>query len=266
LKFHLTRSRSKKAVAIGAVSLHIGCFAKCHISKEPLAVLGERTALQSQEIESGQKVTEDSVERQKAIIDAQAAEILRLEEKYRTAKERIMELEVEAEKNSRTHEETLEKQYQRIRAMEGKLRQTKKSSTVDSKEDTGVKPLSSPSNYISDTELLAIVRDLNENMFQVAAILTGEWEKLSLESRTERPTIAGENVNTFSRSYVPTLVRQVLDRNPVAVTVLVQSCLCELVAQITSSWRHNQELKILRSVFRHLSASGEHILHMTGGI
>jgi hypothetical protein len=185
---------------------------------------------------------------------------------YRIAKERVAELEVEIEGISKTNKETLEKQNQRIREMEDQLRQTNKLSTANSTKNPRAKSLSSPPNHISDTELLEIVRDLNENVFQVAATLAEEWEKLSSESRTDRFIIAGGNVGTFSRSYVPTLVQQVLDRNPVAVTLLVQSCLCELVAQITSSWQHNQELKILRSVFRYLSASGKHALHMTGGI
>jgi hypothetical protein len=243
---------------------------KDRISKEPPPVSGEKTALQSQEIESSQRAIEDMVERQEAIIKAQAAEILLLKERYvggyRMAKERIVELEVEIEGISKTNKETLEKQNQRIREMEDQLRRTKKLSTANSTKNTREKSLSSPPNHISDTELLVIVRDLNENVFQVAANLAEEWEKLSSESRTDRPAIAEENVNTFSRSYVPTLVQQVLDRNPLAVTLLVQSCLCELVAQITSSWRHNRELRILRSVFRYLSASGKHGLHMTDGI
>jgi hypothetical protein len=249
---------------------HIDHSVKGRISKKSPPVSGEKTALQSQEIESGQRATEDLVESQEAMINAQAAEILRLKERYvggyRMAKERIVELEVEIEGISRTHEGALEKQNQRIREMEDQLRQSKELSTADSKENTGTKSLSSPPNRISDTELLEIVRELNENVFRVAATLAEESEKFSSKSRTDRFTIAGENIDTFSRLYIPTLVRQVLDRNPVAVTLLVQSCLCELVAQITSGWRHSQELKILRSVFRHLSSSGKHVLYITGEI
>jgi hypothetical protein len=212
------------------------------------------------------------VERQKATINAQAAEILRLkgsEERYamgnRTAKERIAELEKKIEEISRTHEGTLERQNKRIQAMEDQLRRTKELLTGNSTDDTRAESISSLPNQISDTELLAIVRDLNVNVFQVAATLAEQWEELSSEPRVDMSTIAEQRSDIFGRSYVPTLVWKALKRNPVAVNLLVQSRLCELVAQIASSWRYNRELMILRSVFRHLSASGKRGLHTTGG-
>lgn len=202
---------------------------------------------------------------QRAIIDAQAAEILRLRaskeryaEGYRATKERIVELEDWIEEFSRTHKETLEKQDQRIRAMEDQLRRTEELSTKSTKY-TEAKPFLSPSNRIAEAEVLGIVHDLNENVFQLAANLTDELEQFS-SSRAGGFTVTEEDINNLSQSYGFTLVQQALDGNPAAVTFLIQSSLCELATQITSSWRRNQELKILRSVCQLLSPSGKHKL------
>ena len=232
-------------------------------SKGPLPA-SEKTAPQFQEIESGQRARDDLVERQKAIIDAQTAEILNLrssKEKYvrwyRTTKDRISELEKEIEAVSRTHEETLEKQNRLIHEMGDRLRRTRGLSTTELTEDTRGESSLSPPDRVSEVEALAIVHDLNENVFQVAANLTEEWEELS-SSPSDRFAITGDYVDALSNLYAPALVQQVLDRNPAAVTFLVQSSLCGLVAQITSNWRRNQEVKLLRSVCHLLSLSGKH--------
>lgn len=200
------------------------------------------------------------MERQKATIDAQAAEILSLKASneryamgYRATKEKIAELYNEIEKLSRNHRGVLEKQNKRIRAMEDRLNRREGLPATKPTE----RPFSSSSDRISETEVLGTVRDLNEHTFQVAAHLAEELEEFS-SSRTDGFTIAKEDIEALSRSYGATLVQQTLERNAAAVTFLVQSCLCELAAQITSSWRHNQELKMLRSVYRPLSPSGEH--------
>lgn len=217
------------------------------------------------------------MERQKAEIDAQSAELLKLrvsKEKYakgyRIANERIEELEHEIKELSKTHQEASEMQNQRIQAMEDQLRRNQELSETKPAERTRVKPLSSPSNRVSEVEVLGIVHNLNENLFQVAAHLAEEWEEFSL-SQTDRFTVTKEDIGTFARSYGPTLVHQVLDtvgvdRNPATVTFLLQSCLCQLAAQVTSNWRQNQELIILRSLYRLLPPSGKRELHVAGGI
>ena len=229
-------------------------------SQESVPVSEEGTRLQSQEIRDVGRATEGLVERQKATIDAQAAEILSLKASneryamgYRATKEKIAELYNEIEKLSRNHRGVLEKQNKRIRAMEDRLNRREGLPATKPTE----RPFSSSSDRISETEVLGTVRDLNEHTFQVAAHLAEELEEFS-SSRTDGFTIAKEDIEALSRSYGATLVQQTLERNAAAVTFLVQSCLCELAAQITSSWRHNQELKMLRSVYRPLSPSGEH--------
>lgn len=212
------------------------------------------------------------MERQKAIIDAQTAEISRLrvskeryEEAYEAAKERIAGLEGQIEELTTTHKVALEQQNRRIEAVEDQLRRTKESPATKPTEHTRSKSLLSSPNRVSEAEVLGVVHDLNEHVFQVAAGLTEEWEEFS-SSRTDRFTVTKEDVDVLSWSYGPSLVNYLLDRNPAAVTFVVQSCLCELATQITSTWRHNQELKALRSAHKLLSPSGEHGLHMASKI
>lgn len=110
----------------------------------------------------------------------------------------------------------------------------------------------------STEEALGVVRDLNKNVFQIASSLTKEWDELG-SSRSNEFTISEEDIDTFSQSYGPALVHRVLDRKPVAVAFLIQSCLCKLAAQISSSWRSNGELRGLRrSVCQHSPDSGRY--------
>ena len=99
------------------------------------------------------------MERQKALIDAQAAEILMLRGSkeryargYRTAKDRIAELEEGIEEISRTHEESLEKQNKLIRAMGDQLRRTRRLSAAESTEYARAKSTLSLPNHISEAE------------------------------------------------------------------------------------------------------------------
>ncbi|KAF9650934.1 hypothetical protein BDM02DRAFT_1001325 [Thelephora ganbajun] len=214
-----------------------------------------------EEIEGLWRATEDLAERQKAKIAAQSDEILRLKswkeryaKKYRGAKERIVELEREVRKISRAHQETLGKQDQRIQTMADRLTRTEELLAVRSAELAGAQPFLSMTDDLSEAEVLGTVRDLNENVFQVAANLTEEWEKLGLP-RATKFTVTQNDVDVLSQFCGPALIHPVLHRNPTTVTFLVQSCLCHLAMQITSSWRHNKDLCVLGSVYQSLSTS-----------
>jgi len=114
----------------------------------------------------------------------------------------------------------------------------------------------STTGRLSETEVVEIARDLNENIFQVAANLTEEWERLG-SSQHGGFTITQDDIATLSRHYGPALIQPALERDPTAVTFLVQSCLCNLVTGITSRWRRGQELAVLGSIYQNLSASEE---------
>lgn len=207
------------------------------------------------------------VERQKTEISAQSAEILKLRTSreqyvagYVAAEKRIAELTSKIEEISKMHKETSKDWDQQIRAVGEELTQTKELLIAKSTELSGVQPFLSTTDRLSEADVLGIARDLNEHIFQVAANLTEEWEKLKSSSEY-RLKLTDDQIKRFSQSYGPTLVRKVRDRNPAAVTFLVQSYLCDAVTQLTSTWKHNKELSILRYVYQHLSATGKHLSH-----
>ena len=202
----------------------------------------------------------------RARVDARATEILRLRgpggkyaRKYKTAKERITRLEQKISETSMVHKEVLEKRDERIRVMEDELARTRELLSARTKELTGAQSFLSTKDHVSEAEVLGIVRNLNENVFQVAGSLAEGWEKLA-SSQSEKFVIPQKTIDSFSQFYGSTLIDRALRHDFAALTFLVQSCLCRLVTRITLSWRrrcHEEEQKILRSVYERLSASGE---------
>ena len=230
----------------------------------PISEQGRATGLE--EVKGQLEAAKDTVGRQEAIIDSQLADILRLRDSrdeylewYQSAREQVEQLKRENEKLCEAHEEALRKRDQRIRAVEDELALTKELLAARSTELSGAQSFLSTTDRLSETEVLGIVRDLNENIFQVAANLTEEWERLE-SSRSAEFDPTKEDVDGFSAFYGTALTHQVLEREPTAVTFLVQSCLCHFTTEITTSWRHRHdtEYKILGSVYHRLSASGEH--------
>ena len=212
----------------------------------------------------------------KARIRAQKAEIrgLRISKnkyarKYEVAKKRIAGLEDKVMKASRVHQQNLERQDKHIQAIEDELARAQELLSARTKELSGAQSFLSTTDRLPEAEVLGIVRDLNENIFQVATNLAEQWEKLAL-SLSARLSITPENsLDDFSRFYGPTLIRRSFQWDPTAVTYLVQSCLCYFVMDITSSWRcrdHGEELKILASVYERLFTSGKYPSQATSEI
>ena len=228
---------------------------------------------ESEEAKNQWEAAKDAEERQlKAKISAQKAEILKLRtwkekytKKYAGAKERTAKLEHQIRKASEAHQETLEKRDQQIRAVADRLTRAEELLALRSAELSVAQSFLSTTDSLSEAEVLGIVRDLNENIFQVAANLTEEWEKLG-SSRTGRFSVTEHDVDALSLIYGPALIQSALKGDPTAVTFLVQSCLCHLATQIASSWRHDQKLTMLESVHKRLSASSEYTSHATSGI
>ena len=238
--------------------------------QEALHVSKEGRAVESEEVKGQQEAAESLEERQKVKIDAQKAEIFKLKgvrewyaKKYKGVKKRVAELEREIGKASVAHQETLEKQDQRIQVMADQLARTEELLATRSAELSVAQSFLSTTDRLSEAEVLDIVRDLNENIFQVAANLTEEWEKLG-PSRASRFAIEQRDIDSFSRFYGPVLTQRALDRDPAAVTFLVQMCLCSLAVAIASSWRHDRELAELGPFYQRLSASGKHTSSAAG--
>jgi len=154
---------------------------------------------------------------------------------------------------TRNSDEDVRRRIQRIRAKEELLKQTEKLLATRSAELSGVHAFLSATDRLSEVEVLGIVHDLNENIYQVAVNLTDEWEKFESSQATDRM-----GIDTVSRPRKPAIVQRALSRNPVDLTFLLQSCLCSQVAKMTSSWGHHKELAILESIYQRLSVSGEH--------
>jgi len=154
------------------------------------------------------------------------------------------------------HREALKGRDRHIRAMTDKLTQTEELLAMRSEKFSVPQPSLSTTDRRSETEVLGIVRDLNENIFQVAANLTEEWEKLG----DSGSTVTKDKTDVLSQHYGPTLIQLALGRDPTGVTFLVQSCLCNIVTEITSRWRYGK-LAVLGSVYKRLSASGKCTSH-----
>ena len=153
------------------------------------------------------------------------------------------------------YQEDMQRQSKHTRAMEERLKQTQELLETRSAELTGAQAFLSTSDSQSEEEVLGIVRDLNENIYQVAVDLTEEWEKLESPHTTSLTTAGG--VDPTPRPYASALVQLVRNRDPVGLTFLLQSCLCSKLAGVASSWS-NQELAVLESIYQRLSVSGEH--------
>ena len=235
-------------------------------SQEHLPTSGQGRTTGLEEVKAQLAAVKDTVGRQKAKIGSQATDILRLRglrdkylKWYRSTREQVEQLKRENGKLRESYEEALRKRDQRIRAVEDELALTKELLAARSTELSGAQSFLSTTDRVSETEVLGIVRDLNENIFQVAANLTEEWEKLG-PSRSTRFKPTKEEINAFSEFYGAPLTHQILERESTAVTFLVQSCLCRFATEISTSWRsqHETEYKVLGSIYERLSASGEY--------
>jgi type I site-specific restriction endonuclease len=122
-----------------------------------------------------------------------------------------------------------------------RLRETGERSATRSAKPSGTHVFLSTTDRLSEKEVLNIVRDLNENIYQVAVSLTEEWENL-----LDPPKATGQ-MDVGPR--VPVLVRLARNRDSMGLTFLLQSCLCSRAADMTLSWYH---------IYRRLSASSEH--------
>ena len=173
--------------------------------------------------------------------------------KYGRRDSLIMELEDKMGEMRGFYERVVEGQARQIRAMGEHLERTEELLAARSAELAGAHTFLSTKDRLSEAEVLSIVNDINENIFQVAVNLTEEWGKLKSSQATGRM-----DFNLASRPHVPVLVQLALDREPTGLTPLLQSCLCYHATVMIPSWGYYQELDVLESVYQRLSASGEH--------
>ena len=135
-------------------------------------------------------------------------------------------------------------------AMEERFKEREELLEMRSVELTAAQEFLSTTDRLSEAEVLNIVGDLNENIYQVAVNLSEKWEKL------EPPQTTGTTgIDPASRPPASILVQRVRNRDPRGLTFLLQSYLCSQTAEMTSGWGHHRELE---SVYQQLSVSSEH--------
>ena len=167
--------------------------------------------------------------------------------------DRIVELEDELGRIHGLYQEDAQKRINHLRNKEERLKQTEELLRVRSVELAGAQSFLSTVDRLSEAEVLNIVRDLNEEICQVAIGLTEEWEKFQSSQ-----VIGLVDTDLTSPAYAPVLVQLARNRNPVGLTFMIQSCLCSQAAKMTSRWAHYPPLATFRSVYQRLSDSGEH--------
>ena len=190
-------------------------------------------------------------------LERQEAEIVRLrkEEEKLVAKckrrdDRIAKVDRESGQMRRSFQEDAQKRTKEIQALEERLKKTNEliaTRTKLSEEHTSL-----TTDCISGAEMLSIVRDLNEHIYQVAVSLTEELEKLE-----SPPAAIRLDVDPTSRPHIPTLVQLARNQDFTGLTFLLQSCLCFQAVRMTLSWGRHRELAMLESIYQRLSASGK---------
>ena len=123
--------------------------------------------------------------------------------------DRVIGLEHEIGRMRAFYQEVVDEQTRQTRAAEERLKQTENLLTTRSAELSGAQTFLSTADGLSETEVLSVVRDLNENIYQVAVKLTEEWEKLA-SSQVTTPT----DTDPAALSHLPILVQLVRNRDP----------------------------------------------------
>ena len=152
-------------------------------------------------------------------------------------------------------QDALEAQDRQVRDMQERLKRTEELLEARTAELSEAQTFLSMADRLSEMEVLGIVRDLNENIFQLAVGLTEERDKLE-PLQANGPI----EVDLTSQPRDPVLIQLARKRDLTGLTYLLQSSLCCQAVNMTSSWVRNQESGGLGSVYRRLSASGRHCI------
>ena len=179
---------------------------------------------------------------------------------YKWRGDRIVQLEHELGRVHGFRREDAQRGPQRLRAAEERLKQTEELLATRTAELAGAQAFLSTADRLSEEEVLNLVRNLNENIYQVAVNLTEEWEK-----HQSSQVIDSADVDSTLLAHAPALVQLVRNRDSVGLTFLLQSRLCSQVAGMTSRWSHRPELAMLGWVYQQLCDSGEHRITLPTG-
>ena len=201
----------------------------------------------------------------KAQVDSQRTEISKLAEveqmlrgKCERRDYRISRLEDEVTRMRASLQQAGKVQtQQQDRGMQERLKQAEQLLEARSAELSEAQAFLSTADRLSEMEVLDIVRDLNENIYQVAVGLTEEWAKLE---PSKPPSKIKLDLTSKQRPII--LVQLARNRDLTGLTFLLQLDLCRHVVSMTSTWVHRQDCAVLKDVYHRLSASGE--CHIVG--
>ena len=193
------------------------------------------------------------VEKQRTDISRLAEAEERLRGKCERREDRISRLEHEVSKLRVSLQQAGKVQNQQPQGVQERLEQTERLLEARSAELSGAQAFLSTADRLSEMEVLGIVRDLNENIYQVAVSLTEGWMKLE---SSKPPGKIKLDLTSKPRPIV--LVQLARNRDLTGLTFLLQLHLCHYAVSMTSTWVHNQEFALLKDVYQRLSASGEH--------
>jgi uncharacterized protein YukE len=193
-------------------------------------------------------------------LEKQKAEVSKLreaEEKLRGKVERrentISQLDHDLEKMRHSWNEAEKVHARQAQGMQERLKRTEELLATRSAELSGAQAFLSTADRLSEMEVLGIVRELNENIYQVAAGLTEGWMKMESSKPPEKVEL---DLTSQQRSVV--LVQLARNRDLTGLTFLIQLHLCYYATNMTSSWAHNKDFVLVKELYQRLSASGEY--------
>ena len=196
----------------------------------------------------------------KRLAEKQKAEISKLREseeilkgKVERREEKISRLDHDLEKTRKGWQEADKVHARQAQGMQERLKRTEELLATRSAELSGAQAFLSTADRLSEMEVLGIVRELNENIYQVAAGLTEGWMKMESSKPPDKLEL---DLTSQPRTIV--LIQLARNRDLTGLTFLIQLHLCFYAAAMTSSWVDNKDLVLIKNLYQRLSASGEY--------
>ena len=217
---------------------------------------------------------EGQIEKQRAEVSRSRGAEEELKGRVRRKEDSISQLNHLLEKTRNGWQEANRLHARQTEGMQDQLKRTEELLAARSAELSGAQVFLSTADRLSEMEVLDIVGELNQNIYQVAAGLTDEWMKmepskpparmeLSLASQ-QRPPVLTQLDLTFQQR---PLVLDQLARNGdlTGLTFLIQLYLCYYATVVSSSWAHEQNFVPIKDLYQRLSASGEYYSSIPSG-
>ena len=176
--------------------------------------------------------------------------------------DQIAKLDHDLEKTRNGWQEANKVHTRQAQGMQERLKRTEELLATRSAELCEAQEFLPTVDRLSETEVLDIVHELNENIYQMAACLTEEWMKMESSRPPDKMKL-----DLTSQQRRPVLVQLTCNRDLAGLTFLIQLYLCYSATTITSSWVGDKDLVLIKDLYQRLSASGEyHRCQVVGGL